>query len=101
WAGTQPPYSILTREAEREIFPVCQAHGFGAMVWSPLEGGWLAGRYRKGAPPPADSRARNESEFGAFVAPRFDMSAPWAPRRLEGCDVLARVADALEVPLAR
>ena len=50
FVSTQPPYSILTREAEREIFPVCQAHGFGAIVWSPLEGGWLAGRYRKGKP---------------------------------------------------
>ena len=75
FVSTQPPYSIFTREAEREIFPVCEAHGFGAIVWSPLEGGWLAGRYRKGKPVPADSRARNETEFGAFVAPRFDMNA--------------------------
>jgi aryl-alcohol dehydrogenase-like predicted oxidoreductase len=101
FVSTQPPYSILTREAEREIFPVCQAHGFGSMVWSPLEGGWLAGRYRKDVPPPADSRARNESEFGAFVAPRFDMSAPWAPRRLEIVEELARLADQVGVPLAR
>ena len=68
FVSTQPPYSIFTREAEREIFPVCQAHGFGAIVWSPLAGGWLAGRYRKGRPVPEDSRARNPTEFGAFVA---------------------------------
>src|SRR5262245_55108250 len=47
FVSTQPPYSIFTREAEREIFPVCEAHGFGAIVWSPLEGGWLGGRYRR------------------------------------------------------
>ena len=88
--STQPPYSIFTREAEREIFPVCEAHGFGAIVWSPLEGGWLAGRYRKGQPVPEDSRARNQTEFGAFVAPRFDMSAPWAPRRLDIVEELVR-----------
>jgi aryl-alcohol dehydrogenase-like predicted oxidoreductase len=101
FVSTQPPYSIFTREAEREIFPVCQAHGFGAIVWSPLEGGWLAGRYRKGKPVPADSRARNESEFGAFVAPRFDMNATWAPRRLAVVEELVRMADEVGAPLAR
>jgi len=99
--STQPPYSILTREAEREIFPVCEEHGFGAIVWSPLEGGWLAGRYRKGKPVPEDSRARNPTEFGAFLAPRFDMNAPWAPRRLDIIEELVRLADEVDAPLAR
>ena len=99
--STQPPYSILTREAEREIFPVCEAHGFGAIVWSPLEGGWLAGRYRKGQAIPEDSRARNPTEFGAFLAPRFDMEAPWAPRRLDIIEQLVGMADEVEAPLAR
>src|SRR5262249_59004405 len=66
FVSTQPPYSILTREAEREIFPVCQAHGFGSMVWSPLEGGWLAGPSREGGPPPADPRARDERRVGGL-----------------------------------
>ena len=101
FVSTQPPYSIFTREAEREIFPVCEAHGFGAIVWSPLEGGWLGGRYRKGKPVPEDSRARNQSEFGAFVAPRFDMATPQAVRRLEIVEELVRLADELGVSLAR
>ena len=101
FVSTQPPYSIFTREAEREIFPVCEAHGFGAIVWSPLEGGWLGGRYRKGKPVPQDSRARNQTEFGAFVAPRFDMGTPQALRRLEIVEELVRLADELDVPLAR
>ena len=50
---------------------------------------------------PADSRARNESEFGAFVAPRFDLNASWAPRRLEIVEELSRMADEVGVPLAR
>src|SRR5262245_47667145 len=100
FVSTQPPYSIFTREAEREIFPVCQAHGFGAIVWSPLEGGWLGGRYRKGKPVPEDSRARNQTEFGAFVAPRFDMGAPWASRRLDVVAQLARLGAEIGVPLA-
>jgi aryl-alcohol dehydrogenase-like predicted oxidoreductase len=101
FVSTQPPYSILTREAEREIFPVCEAHGFGAIVWSPLEGGWLAGRYRKGRPVPEDSRARNPTEFGAFLAPRFDMNAPWAARRLDVIEELVRMADEVGVSAAR
>ena len=48
FVSTQPPYSILARDVERDVFPVCERFGFGSIVWSPLEGGWLAGRYRKG-----------------------------------------------------
>ncbi|RZB13658.1 aldo/keto reductase [Streptomyces sp. F001] len=44
----QPPYSILNRGIEREVLPVCERYGMGAMVWSPLAGGLLTGRYRKG-----------------------------------------------------
>ena len=44
----QPPYSILSRGIEREVLPVCQRYGMGALVYSPLAGGQLTGRYRKG-----------------------------------------------------
>jgi len=44
----QPTYSILNRGIEREVLPVCERYGMGAMVWSPLGGGMLTGRYRKG-----------------------------------------------------
>jgi aryl-alcohol dehydrogenase-like predicted oxidoreductase len=101
FVSTQPPYSIFTREMEREVFHVCRAHGFGAIVWSPLEGGWLAGRYRKGQPIPEDSRAKNPTEFGAFVARQFDMTTARAERRLEVVEELVRLADELGVPLAR
>ncbi|MBM7436872.1 aldo/keto reductase [Streptomyces sp. HB132] len=43
----QPPYSILNRGIEREVLPVCERYGMGALVWSPLAGGLLTGRYRK------------------------------------------------------
>lgn len=44
----QPTYSILNRSIEREVLPVCERYGMGALVWSPLAGGMLTGRYRKG-----------------------------------------------------
>ena len=43
----QPPYSILNRGIEREVLPVVQQYGMGTLVWSPLAGGLLTGRYRK------------------------------------------------------
>ncbi len=101
FVATQPPYSIFVREMEREVFPVCRAHGFGAIVWSPLDGGWLAGRYRKGQPIPEDSRARNQTEFGAFVARQFDMTTARAERRLGIIETLVGMAAELGVPLAR
>ncbi|MGH9043892.1 MAG: aldo/keto reductase, partial [Acidimicrobiales bacterium] len=44
----QPVYSILNRGIEREVLPVTQDYGMGTLVWSPLGGGLLTGRYRKG-----------------------------------------------------
>jgi aryl-alcohol dehydrogenase-like predicted oxidoreductase len=44
----QPTYSILNRGIEREVLPVAQRHGMGTVVWSPLAGGMLTGRFRKG-----------------------------------------------------
>src|SRR5437588_2221490 len=40
----QPPYSIINRGIEREVLPVCQRYGMGALVWSPLGQGLLTGR---------------------------------------------------------
>jgi aryl-alcohol dehydrogenase-like predicted oxidoreductase len=52
----QPQYSLLARTIEAETLPVCQRHGLGTMVWSPLGGGVLSGRYTPGAAPGADTR---------------------------------------------
>lgn len=44
----QPPYSIFVRHIENDVLPVCQKYGTGVIPWSPLNRGWLSGRYRKG-----------------------------------------------------
>ncbi|OXB07752.1 aldo/keto reductase [Flavobacterium pectinovorum] len=41
-------YSLLQRETERELLPMAEAFGLGVMAWSPLAGGLLTGKYRKG-----------------------------------------------------
>jgi aryl-alcohol dehydrogenase-like predicted oxidoreductase len=52
----QNSYSLLDREAEREVLPLCERNGLGFTPFGPLSGGWLAGRYRRDAPPPEGSR---------------------------------------------
>ena len=53
----QPPYSILAREVERDVLPTAEKYGLGVLPWSPLAGGWLSGRYRRGEEPGTSSRA--------------------------------------------
>lgn len=55
-ASLQAEYSLIVRSTEWELLPVCREEGLGFMAWSPLAGGWLSGKYRKGQTPPADSR---------------------------------------------
>jgi aryl-alcohol dehydrogenase-like predicted oxidoreductase len=54
---TQEHYNLLERNAERELIPFCRAMGVGLLPYFPLANGLLAGRYERGEPPPADSRA--------------------------------------------
>src|SRR4051794_5942608 len=52
----QNSYSLLDREAEREVLPLCLEDGLGFTPFSPLAGGWLTGKYRRGDEPPPGSR---------------------------------------------
>ena len=54
--SVQPPYSMLNREVERELLPVCDRYGVGVLPYFPLEHGLLTGKYRRGQPPPSGSR---------------------------------------------
>jgi aryl-alcohol dehydrogenase-like predicted oxidoreductase len=52
----QAEYSLLVRETEWELLPMCEEEGLGLLAWSPLAGGWLTGKYRQGKAAAADSR---------------------------------------------
>jgi aryl-alcohol dehydrogenase-like predicted oxidoreductase len=52
----QPPYHLLDRRVERELLPMAQTYGLAVIPWAPTAGGFLAGRYRRGAALPDDSR---------------------------------------------
>ena len=66
FVSSQPQYSLLWREPEQEVIPVCAANGISQIVWSPLAQGVLTGKYAPGVPPPADSRATSE-RMGGFI----------------------------------
>ena len=83
----QPPYSILVRGIEADVLPVCQELRMAVISWSPLAGGWLSGRYRKGAEIPISTRADR-------VPQRYDLSLPGNQRKLDAADALASLADA-------
>ncbi len=93
----QPPYSIFVRSIERAVLPTCARYGMGVIVWSPLNGGWLAGRYRKGEAPPEGSRA----------ARRFASTKRWSEetnpaigRKLDLVEELRAMADVAGIALS-
>jgi aryl-alcohol dehydrogenase-like predicted oxidoreductase len=82
----QPPYSLLVRGVEAEVLPVCQEYGMGVIPWSPLAGGWLSGRYRKGQDLPASSRAQR-------LPQRYDLALPGNQAKLDAVEQLAVLAE--------
>jgi aryl-alcohol dehydrogenase-like predicted oxidoreductase len=82
----QPPYSMLVRGIERDLLPTTQKYGMGTIVWSPLGGGWLSGRYRKGIEIQESARAKR-------IPGRFDLSLPENQRKLDAADSLAQLAE--------
>lgn len=61
----QPPYNLLDRRIERELVPMAQTYGFALIPWSPLGGGLLTGKYRRGQEAPAGTRYANPSPIQA------------------------------------
>jgi aryl-alcohol dehydrogenase-like predicted oxidoreductase len=94
FVSSQPQYSLLWREPEREVFPLCAANGISQIVWSPLAQGALTGKYKPGEAPPAGTRAASQ-----------DMG--WSMDRFRDDDVLEAVqrlrpiADGLGISMAK
>jgi len=84
FVSEQPPYSMMVRGIERDVLPVCQKYGLGVMVWAPLNGGWLTGKYLGGRAPEG-SRAAREPDH-------FDFEGPVHERKLAIVEQLAKVA---------
>jgi aryl-alcohol dehydrogenase-like predicted oxidoreductase len=66
--SNQPQYNMLWRVIEAEVVPACEELGLSQIVWSPIAQGVLTGKYLPGQPPPAGSRATDETGGSANVA---------------------------------
>jgi aryl-alcohol dehydrogenase-like predicted oxidoreductase len=85
----QPPYSLLTRAIEYDVLPTCQRHGMGVLAYSPLAGGWLSGRYRKGEEISGPGSPARLQRFPG----RWDATSPSNAAKFDTADALGALAD--------
>jgi aryl-alcohol dehydrogenase-like predicted oxidoreductase len=85
----QPPYSLLTRAIEYDVLPTCLRYGMGVLTYSPLAGGWLSGRYRKGQQISGPGSAARAQRFPGV----FDSTNPANAAKLDAADALGALAD--------
>lgn len=85
----QPQYSLVERYIEYDIVPVCLQEGLGIIPWSPLGGGFLSGKYRRGQKPPEGSRIAGADESWEEAWQRRATDRNWAV-----LDVVGRISEA-------
>ena len=90
----QPQYSLLSREIEWEIVPAALYNELGLLPWSPLAGGFLTGKYQRGAAPAAQTRAGSQKALYQWTSEEYaDSDRNWAT-----VDAVVRIANELGVP---
>ncbi len=98
----QNGFSLLEQGDRETVFPVCREHGLGYTPFSPLAGGWLTGKYRRGEEPPAGSRMTLRPEpYAAYDSERVFGALEALEREAEGrgCSMAGlALAWALAVP---
>lgn len=82
----QPPYSLLVRGIEADVLPVAEQYRMGVIPWSPLAGGWLSGKFRKGSESPGTHRSKMRPAA-------YDTSAPENAAKLDAVEQLAVLAE--------
>ncbi|MFJ3959151.1 aldo/keto reductase [Arthrobacter sp. NPDC090010] len=88
----QSPYSIFVRGVERHVLPTAQRLDMGVLTWSPLNSGWLTGRFRGG------SEMRLEG-FREMISYKFDLSKGGNQRKLHAVEQLLRLSAESGIPL--
>ncbi len=84
FVSLQPQYSLVTRDIERELLPLCIEEGLAVLPWSPLGGGLLTGKYRAGAAPPAESRAADSTPSAILMRQRLQEQQHFAIAEVVG-----------------
>jgi aryl-alcohol dehydrogenase-like predicted oxidoreductase len=94
----QPWYSIFSRDIERFVLPVCHRYGMGVIIFSPLDGGFLSGKYKSKKDLTLDTRV---GRFAAHFFGGFDPEAEIYSRKLELVQELAQLAQEAGMTLAQ
>jgi aryl-alcohol dehydrogenase-like predicted oxidoreductase len=89
FVSAQIHYSLIGRQPEHEILPYCRAAGLGTLIWSPLAGGFLTGKYTREDPTGAGGRR------AAFSVPPIDLE-----RGYQAVETMREIADSRGVPVA-
>ncbi|WP_163509259.1 aldo/keto reductase [Fodinicola acaciae] len=95
----QPQYSLINRDIEADILDTCRAYGLGTMIWGPLAGGILAGKYRRGEPPAQDTRLAKMAR-NADPRARTWVDQQLSDRNLAIAEEVGKVAAEAGVPAA-
>jgi len=94
----QPPYSIFNRDIERFVLPACQRYGMGVITYSPLDGGYLSGKYRS----PEDLGGANRvARYAERVFGGFDPHSEAVRRKLDIVRELSAMAEAIGATVAQ
>ena len=83
----QPRYNLLYREIETELLPLCRSQGLGVIVYNPLAGGFLSGKYRKGDGPQEGTR------FMLGTAAERYQQRYWDDAQFDAVEMLRAIAD--------
>lgn len=94
----QPWYSIFTRDIERFVLPACQRYGMGVISWSPLDGGFLSGKYRSTGDLTEDTRV---AVYTKRFTGSFDPEAELFQRKIALVKELGKVADEAGITMAQ
>jgi len=86
----QPWYSIFSRDIERFVLPTCDRYGMGVITWSPLDGGFLTGKYKSKKDLTVESRV---GQFATRILGSFDPEAEIYQKKIKLVEKLKSVAD--------
>ncbi len=87
YVSVQPRYNLLYREIETELLPLCRAEGLGVLVYNPLAGGFLSGKYRSGEQP------REGTRFTLGTAAERYQERYWQRAHFEAVETLRKAVE--------
>ncbi len=93
FASVQPRHSLLYRQIEQELLPLCEYEGIAVIPYNPLAGGMLSGKHRRDEPAEANTR------FGLIVAGKYYSERYWKDAEFDAVEQIRPIAEAAGIPM--